>query len=101
MKKKNKMTLEEIVQGWGSLEAYLEEQRRTGICELEAKSFEFPAKNSSQPALFDRISFNQSESNQLPVSPDFNFTNPVEPELLPTNYLAFIRWLYLSGRLES
>ena len=97
MKKKQKMTLEEIVRGWGSLEAYLEEQRRTGLCELEAKTFEIPAKSCSQPAFSDKIRFNQPELNP----PDFTPLGPVELALPESNHLAFIRWLYLSGRLES
>lgn len=33
-----KLTLPEIEQYWGSLEEYQEEQRRTGLWELEARS---------------------------------------------------------------
>ncbi len=36
MKKNSGITLEEIERYWGSLEAYNEEQRRTGLSELEA-----------------------------------------------------------------
>ena len=95
------MTLEEIVKGWGSLEAYLEEQRRTGICELETKAFEIPANNGSQPTFFGRAKFSVPELIQPPVSPEFTFPDPAELALPQSNHLAFIRWLYLSGRLES
>jgi hypothetical protein len=101
MKRKQKLTLEEIVKGWGSLEAYLEEQRRTGICELETKAFEIPANNSSQLTFFARTKFSEPELDQAPVLPELALSNPVELTLLQSNHLAFIRWLYVAGRLES
>lgn len=98
MKKKVKLTIEDIEDTWGSYEAYLEEQRRLGMYNLEAKAIEVPNPGHLLTGLLHIFDAKPVHSEPTPCLIEQGFAALTDREI---DRLTFIRWLYSSGRLES